>query len=107
MLKAMLTLMCFALQTLHEYIGDTEDLVSIKLDQHRNQLISIDLMLTSFGACLGIMTCVGGYFGMNLYSGLQDTPGLFTQVSVITSIGALLVFVAFVWWMNSRRLLTY
>ncbi len=44
------------MQTLNEYIEDTEDLVNLKLDQHRNQLIGIDLMLTSVATALGMMT---------------------------------------------------
>mgnify|MGYP001807064916 CR=1 FL=1 len=56
---------------MHEYIKDTEDLVTIKLDQHRNQLITIDLVLTSLNAALALMTAVAGYFGMNLDSKLQ------------------------------------
>ena len=59
------------LQTLNEYIQDTEDLVNLKLDQHRNQLIGIDLLLTAFGASVAIMTAVAGYFGMNLNSYIQ------------------------------------
>jgi len=54
------------LQTLNEYIQDTEDLVNLKLDQHRNQLIGIDLILTSFSASVAMMTATAGYFGMNL-----------------------------------------
>ena len=70
------------MQTLHEYIGDTEDLVNIKLDQHRNQLITIDLMLTALATVLAMMTAVGGWFGMNLDSGLQEEPGLWVKVGV-------------------------
>ncbi len=70
------------MQTLHEYIGDTEDLVNIKLDQHRNQLITIDLILTAFTTVLAMMTVCGAWFGMNLNSGLEEAPGVFMQVRV-------------------------
>ncbi len=60
------------IQTLNEYIKDTEDLVNIKLDQHRNQLITTDLILTAFTASMAIITTVAGIFGMNLWSGLED-----------------------------------
>lgn len=58
-------------QTLHEYIQDTEDLVNLKLDQDRNQLFGINLILTAFSAAISIMTAVSGFFGVNLDSGLQ------------------------------------
>ena len=61
----------FGPQTLNEYIKDTEDMVSIKLDTHRNALITVDLVLTAFSACLAIVTAISGIFGMNLESGLE------------------------------------
>jgi len=52
------------LQALNEYIEDTEDLVNLKLDQHRNELIGVDLVLTAASLCMAMMTAVAGYFGM-------------------------------------------
>lgn len=52
------------LQALNEYIEDTEDLVNLKLDQHRNELIGVDLVLTAMSLCMAMMTAVAGYFGM-------------------------------------------
>jgi magnesium transporter len=45
--------------------------VNIKLDQHRNQLISTDLVLTALTCAMAIITTIAGIFGMNLDSGLQ------------------------------------
>lgn len=52
------------LHALNEYIEDTEDLVNLKLDQHRNELIGVDLVLTAMSLCMAMMTAVAGYFGM-------------------------------------------
>eukprot|EP00198_Chlamydomonas_reinhardtii_P003281 XP_001692617.1 Mg2+ transporter protein, CorA-like protein [Chlamydomonas reinhardtii] len=95
------------LQTLHEYIGDTEDLVNIKLDQHRNQLITIDLILTAFTTVLAMMTVVGAWFGMNLDSGLQQAPGLFTQVALGSSIIGVGLLMLFVFWLWRAKLIIY
>ena len=35
--------------------------MNIKLDQHRNQLITIDLILTAFTTVLAMMTVVGAW----------------------------------------------
>jgi len=56
---------------LNEYIKDTEDMVSIKLDTHRNALITVDLVITAFTASLAMVTAITGIFGMNLESGLE------------------------------------
>ncbi|KAG2495008.1 hypothetical protein HYH03_006941 [Edaphochlamys debaryana] len=95
------------LQTLHEYIGDTEDLVNIKLDQHRNQLITIDLILTAFTTVLAMMTVVGAWFGMNLWSGLEEAPNVFMQVSVGSSVIGLGLLVGFVTWLWRAKLIIY
>lgn len=95
------------LQTLNEYIQDTEDLVNLKLDQHRNQLIGIDLILTSFTCALAIMTAVAGYFGMNLNSYLQEEPVLFQLVTLVSLFGALSLFGAFVAFLWFRQLLVF
>ncbi|GIL57731.1 hypothetical protein Vafri_12881 [Volvox africanus] len=95
------------LQNLDEYIKDTEDLVTIKLDQHRNQLITIDLMLTSFTTVLNVMTVVGGYFGMNLNSKLQEAAHLFKVVVLSTTLGGLVLFVGFLAFLHHQKLLMY
>mmetsp|Transcript_19262 Transcript_19262/g.53919 ORF Transcript_19262/g.53919 Transcript_19262/m.53919 type:complete len:442 (+) Transcript_19262:195-1520(+) len=95
------------LETLNEYIKDTEDMVSIKLDTHRNALITVDLVLTAFSACLAIITAISGIFGMNLESGLETAPHVFQQVTLASSLGSLLVFVIFLLWAYKRGLLVF
>ncbi|KAG2429800.1 hypothetical protein HXX76_010584 [Chlamydomonas incerta] len=95
------------LQTLHEYIGDTEDLVNIKLDQHRNQLITIDLILTALTTVLAMMTVVGAWFGMNLDSGLQQAPGVFMDVALGSSVIGVGLLVLFVFWLWRAKLIIY
>ena len=52
------------LQTLTEYIDDTEDFINIKLDSQRNQLIRLDLVLTSFTASVSLITAITSLFAM-------------------------------------------
>lgn len=54
------------LTTLREYIDDTEDYINIQLDNHRNQLIQLELFLSSATVCLSIYSLVAGIFGMNI-----------------------------------------
>ena len=48
------------MQTLGEYIDDTEDFLNIELDAKRNFLLRLDLMLTAGTACLGLVTAITG-----------------------------------------------
>ncbi|KAK9281107.1 hypothetical protein L1049_004000 [Liquidambar formosana] len=54
------------LSTLREYIDDTEDYINIQLDNHRNQLIQLELFLSSGTVCLSIYSLVAAIFGMNI-----------------------------------------
>jgi len=54
------------LTTLREYIDDTEDYINIQLDNHRNQLIQLELFLSSATVCLSIYSLIAGIFGMNI-----------------------------------------
>eukprot|EP00884_Botryococcus_braunii_P008671 jgi/Botrbrau1/17805/Bobra.0127s0054.1 len=49
------------LQTLAEYIDDTEDYINIELDNHRNQLIRLELLLTAATFSVAV---VGGISGI-------------------------------------------
>jgi hypothetical protein len=58
------------LQALDEYIDDTEDFVNIELDSQRNQLIKLELVLTT--ATLFVSMCVVRSFVR--FSSLNPTP---------------------------------
>ncbi|XP_020959315.1 magnesium transporter MRS2-I isoform X2 [Arachis ipaensis] len=63
------------LNTLREYIDDTEDYINIQLDSHRNQLIQLELFLSSGTVCLSIYSLVGAIFGMNIPYTWKDGHG--------------------------------
>lgn len=95
------------LQTLAEYIDDTDDLVSIQLDSQRNQLIKLDLVLTSFTASMGLITAITGMFAMNTYLG--DFPdkapySWFVVISSCSSALAILVFSSVIMYCRWQRL---
>lgn len=54
------------LTTLREYIDNTEDYINIQLDNHRNQLIQLELVLSSGTVCLALYSLIAGIFGMNI-----------------------------------------
>ncbi|XP_028103921.1 magnesium transporter MRS2-I-like isoform X1 [Camellia sinensis] len=54
------------LTTLREYIEDTEDYINIQLDNHRNQLIQLELFLSSATVSLSLYSLIAGIFGVNI-----------------------------------------
>ncbi|KAJ7979942.1 Magnesium transporter MRS2-like protein [Quillaja saponaria] len=85
------------LTTLREYIDDTEDYINIQLDNHRNQLIQLELFLSSGTVCLSIYSLVAGIFGMNIpYTWMDNHGYMFKWVVIITGIFCAFVFVVIV-----------
>lgn len=89
------------LATLREYIDDTEDYINIQLDNHRNQLIQLELFLCSGTLCLSVYSLVAAIFGMNIpYSWRHHHGYLFKWVVII---GGLLSGCIFLWIMTYAR----
>ncbi|KAL4856218.1 Magnesium transporter MRS2-7 [Chlorella vulgaris] len=97
------------LQTLCEYIDDTEDYINIELDSHRNSLIRLDLVLTAFSASVALVTAITGLFAMNLML-RPDREGQapyswFLAVSISTGIGAICIFASVMTYCRWKRLI--
>ncbi|CAK9168535.1 unnamed protein product [Ilex paraguariensis] len=81
------------LTTLREYIDDTEDYINIQLDNHRNQLIQLELFLSSGTVCLAIYSLVAGIFGMNIpYTWNTGHGYMFKWVVIVTGTFCAMVF---------------
>ncbi|XP_038998572.1 magnesium transporter MRS2-2-like [Hibiscus syriacus] len=82
------------LTTLQEYIDDTEDYINIQLDNHRNQLIQLELFLSSGTVALAIYSLVTAIFGMNIpYSWNTDRDYMFPWVVVVSGLISAVVFI--------------
>ncbi|CAJ1976424.1 unnamed protein product [Sphenostylis stenocarpa] len=82
------------LTTLREYIDDTEDYINIQLDSHRNQLIQLELFLSSGTICLSIFALVTSIFGVNIpYDWNQNHSYMFKWVVLTTGFFVTLLFV--------------
>ncbi|XP_024023743.1 magnesium transporter MRS2-I isoform X2 [Morus notabilis] len=82
------------LTTLREYIDDTEDYINIQLDNHRNQLIQLELFLCSGTVCLSVYSLVAAIFGMNIHYTWKEGHGyVFKWVVILSGIlcGSLLL----------------
>lgn len=73
------------LTTLREYIDNTEDYINIQLDNHRNQLIQLELFLSSGTVCLSIYSLIAGIFGMNIPYSWNTGHGYMFKWVVATS----------------------
>ncbi|KAK6940731.1 hypothetical protein RJ641_030262 [Dillenia turbinata] len=82
---------------LREYIDDTEDYINIQLDNHRNQLIQLELFLSSGTVCLSIYSLVAAIFGMNIPFIWRDNHGyVFKWVVILSGIASAIIFLTII-----------
>ncbi|KAL3849929.1 hypothetical protein ACJIZ3_011811 [Penstemon smallii] len=85
------------LTTLREYIDDTEDYINIQLDNHRNQLIQLELFLSSGTVCLSMYSLVAAIFGMNIPYPWREFHGfLFKWVVMLTALASGSLFLSII-----------
>lgn len=80
------------LQTLCEYIDDTEDYINIEQDKHRNKLLQLEILMSAGTFTLAFVAVISGIFGMNLKNGNEDNNTSFILVSTLSCLGAVGIF---------------
>jgi magnesium transporter len=99
-----LFLLAIGLQV-REYIDDTEDYVNIQLDNHRNELIQLQLTLTIASFAIAIETLIAGAFGMNIPCSLYKTDGIFWHAVGIMTAVSIVIFVLVLAYAKWKKLL--
>ncbi|XP_078429853.1 magnesium transporter 9 [Wolffia australiana] len=93
------------LSTLREYIDDTEDYINIQLDNHRNQLIQLELFLSAGTVSASLYSLVAGIFGMNIpYKWNDDHGYVYKWVVISAGLGSLLLFIFIVAYARQKGL---
>lgn len=92
--------------TLREYIDDTEDYINIQLDNHRNQLIQLELVLSAGTVVMAIYAAVAGIFGMNIpYTWNNGYNFVFKWVVLLAGVLCLVVFSSILCYARYRGLI--
>ncbi|XP_039155482.1 magnesium transporter MRS2-I-like [Eucalyptus grandis] len=99
------------LTTLREYIDDTKDYINIQyflfphLDNHRNELIQLELFLSSGTFCLSIYALVAGIFGVNIpYDGNNNHGYLFKWVMIVAGAACTFLFILIIAYAHHKGL---
>ncbi|MBN3299890.1 MRS2 protein, partial [Amia calva] len=79
-------------------IDDSESVIFINLDSHRNVMMRLNLQLTMGTFSLSLFGLIGVAFGMNLESSLEEDPRIFWLFTGIMFLGSGLIW---------RRLLSF
>lgn len=93
------------LKLLSDYIGSRELMGRIALDERRNKLVGLELLVSTIGLGLGFSSMVAGVFGMNLWNTVyQESKIVFVWVMLVILGGMVLLPVAVRIHMVSHRL---
>lgn len=95
------------LSDLSEYIDDTEDLINIELDHHRNQLIQLELVLTTATFSIALVGVVSGIFGMNIRNESESSYDTFVLVTLLSCFGSVLIFIAIMLFCKYKGLMLF
>jgi len=93
------------IEELDENIDDTQEILTLKMSSRRNQIIKIDLLLTSITAIFALLAVVTGVFGMNIRNNIEPSHAAFWIVT-----GGLVLLAAssgifFVRWMRHQKII--
>lgn len=87
------------------YLRLQEDFVNIELDSQRNQLIKLELVLTTATLFMTMYGVVASVFGKNVRNGVEDSKGTFVTINVVCSIMTVVAFVLAVMFIRYKRIM--
>lgn len=97
------------LNTLREYVDDTEDYINIMLDDKQNHLLQMGVMLTTATLVVSAFVVVAGIFGMNINIELFDEKKAGMPEFLWTigggATGSLFLYVVAIAWGKHKQLL--
>ncbi|KAF3444446.1 hypothetical protein FNV43_RR14138 [Rhamnella rubrinervis] len=91
--------------SVREYIDDTEDYVNIQLDNQRNELIQLQLVLTIASFAIAVETLIAGWFGMNIPCILYQKNGIFEIFVGCITAGCILLFLVVLGYAKWKKLI--
>lgn len=81
-----------SMSQVQEFDQDLEvatDVLTIKLDTARNNLLKVDLMVSCVTSVAAVGALIAGIFGMNLESSIQNSPNWFWSLTGVLTFGSL------------------
>ena len=67
-------------------------MLELTLDNERNRIARLELVLSMAGLSIGGSAAVSGFFGMNLLSGVESAANLFWAVTAMSITASLVLF---------------
>lgn len=94
------------LAAIEDRAKDAEGLLELDLDQRRNELVGLNLVVATIAMAFGFGALIAGVFGMNLVnSDLVDEAWVLPVVLVVTLVLCVALIGAVVWYVRKRKLM--
>lgn len=90
---------------LREYIHDTENYINIQLDSKRNELMQLELIVSTASLAIALSTATYSACSMNLASVLYQSETWFPIVTIVTLLVSILLFVIVMVYARWKKLL--
>ncbi|CAD7960886.1 unnamed protein product [Amoebophrya sp. A25] len=85
-------------------IDETSKFLEASMDARRNQLLRMEVTLDVVAVVFSFGALVSGIFGMNLKSGMEETPGMFPAViAMICLVGCLMALGCAAYYVRNKR----
>jgi len=94
------------LSLLDEQCDDTEELLDLDLDQKRNELVGLNVVVSAMSMSFGFAAAIGGIFGMNLKnSELEEEAWVLVLVLVVMLSGSVVLLLIVLLYMKVKKLM--
>ncbi|KAL2477560.1 Magnesium transporter MRS2-4 [Forsythia ovata] len=91
--------------SVREYIDDTEDYGKIRLDNQRNELIQLKLILAIASLAITVEIVMAGIFSLNIHCTLYHIHGIFGLTVGIMTASCVLLFIILIGYARWKKLL--
>lgn len=73
--------LCDQIKQLTSTIENTQEVLELTLDDERNRIARLELVLNMAGISFGACSAISGFFGMNVINGVENVAGIFLFIS--------------------------
>ncbi len=92
------------LSRLEDDIDDTQEILTLKLNNRRNMIIRFDLIATIITGILALLTLVTGIFGMNVLNKFEDSQTVFFWINIGMMVAFVILLVFFGIFFRRRKI---
>ena len=88
-----------------DLIDDTQEVLTLKMDQTRNIIIRFNLLIASTAVIFAFLAVIVGLFGMNIRNALEESHSAFIFMTIALVVAAILFGLMLWGYLKRKRIL--